>query len=130
MPGVLRIQERQQLTGARNAKWVVINADQATGEKFSRLFVTVRLRHMVHALGKIAACPAGHVNYPLVDAGMRQPHHLLDNLRGREIPRDVPIPHYAVNPIGTRLRLAREEAMRAATAGLKQERSISTRDCS
>jgi hypothetical protein len=59
---------------------------------------------------------------------MRQPHHLLAYLSGREIPRDIPVPHYAVSTISARLRLACEETMRATATWLKQECPISTRD--
>jgi hypothetical protein len=87
------------------------------------------LRNVVHAFGKIAARATSHVNYPLVGAGMRQPYHLLDNLSGREIPRNIPIPDHAINTIRARLRLTREEAMCAATARLKQKRPITARHC-
>jgi hypothetical protein len=60
---------------------------------------------------------------------MCQPYHLLANLSGREIPSDIPIPHYPVNPISASLRLAREKTMRAAATWLKQESPIATRDC-
>src|ERR1035441_3433756 len=106
---MLRIQERQQLPGARNAEWVIIDANQAASQKVLRPLVTVHLRHMVHAFGKIDAGPASHVNDPLIGAGMCQPYHLLANLSGGEIPRNIPVLHDSVSTVSARLRLAREE---------------------
>src|SRR5437660_10637892 len=108
MLGVLRIEKRQQFTRARNAEWIIIDANQATSEKSLCPFVTVHLRHMVDAFGKITPCSTGHVNYALVSAGMCQPYHLLNNLSGREIPRNIPVPDSAIDAIRARLRLARE----------------------
>src|ERR1017187_1560819 len=40
VPGVLWIQECQQLTGARNAEWNIIDANQAASQKRLRPLVT------------------------------------------------------------------------------------------
>src|SRR5882724_7536071 len=106
---MLWMQERQQLTGARNAEWVIIDANQATREKLLRPLVAVHQGHMVYAFREIAACPASNVNYPLVGPRIRQPYHLLDDLGGREIPRDIPIPNEVVDKVSARLRLPCEE---------------------
>src|SRR5436190_112455 len=115
------MQERQQLTGARNTEWVIIDSNQTMREKFLRPFISVHLGHVVHAFGEISTGPASDVNYPLIGAGLRQPYHLLDNLRWRKIPRDFTVPHEPVRTIRARLRFAGEEAMRAGTARLQQE---------
>src|SRR6266540_3379770 len=99
MLGVLWIHESQQLTGTRNAERVIINANQTTRKKSLRPLGTISLRYVVQTFSEITASPTSHVNYSLCGARARQPYHLLDNLCGREIPCNIPIPHYAINTI-------------------------------
>jgi len=127
MVGVLRVKERQQRAGAGHAKGVVVDPYKPLLQKSLRAFVAFRLRHISNALRKEAARAASHVEDSFVRAGSRQPHHLLGCLRGSEVARNVPIPHFSSNTIRAGLRFAGEEMMPAAASRLEQERSVPSR---